>query len=156
MAATSFRRIAIVNRGEAAMRLIHAVREYNTEHDADLQTVALYTDPERGAMFVREADQAYCIGPASFVDARDSQRKNAYLNYAAIEEALIATQAEAVWVGWGFVAEHPDFADLCEHKLDLVFIGPDGECMRRLGDKITSKQMAEAAGVPGATVPWPT
>ncbi len=147
-----FRRIAIVNRGEAAMRLIHAVREYNSEHDSDLKTIALYTNPERRAMFVREADEAYCIGPASFVDERDGQRKNAYLDYAAIERGLVETRAEAVWVGWGFVAEHPDFADLCEKKLGLNFIGPDGECMRRLGDKITSKLMAETAGVPVA--PW--
>ena len=134
------------------MRLIHAVREYNAEHDAGLTAIALYTEPERHAMFVREADQAYCIGPASFVDERDGQRKNAYLNYAAIEQALVETGAEAVWVGWGFVAEHPEFADLCEQKLGLTFIGPDGDCMRRLGDKITSKQIAEAAGVPVA--PW--
>ena len=152
MAARDFRRIAIVNRGECAMRLIHAVREYNSEHDTELTTIALYTDPERHAMFVREADEAYCIGPASFVDDKDGQRKNAYLNYAAIEEALVATDAEAVWVGWGFVAEHPAFADLCEKKLGLTFIGPDGDCMRRVGDKITSKQMAEKAGVPVA--PW--
>jgi acetyl/propionyl-CoA carboxylase alpha subunit/acetyl-CoA carboxylase carboxyltransferase component len=148
----AFRRIAVVNRGEAAMRLIHAVREYNAENGAELSTIALYTEPERHAMFVREADEAYCIGAATFVDERDGQRKNAYLNYAGIEQALVEKQADAVWVGWGFVAEHPDFADLCEKKLGLSFIGPDGDCMRRLGDKITSKQMAEEAGVPVA--PW--
>lgn len=147
-----FKRIAIVNRGESAMRLIHAVREYNAEHGTDLTTIALYTDPERRAMFVREADEAYSIGPASFVDERDGQRKNAYLNYAAIERALVESRAEAVWVGWGFVSEHPKFADLCEKKLGLTFLGPDGDCMRRLGDKITSKLMAEKAGVPVA--PW--
>ncbi len=134
------------------MRLIHAVREYNVEHDAGLRTIALYTDPERRAMFVREADEAHCLGPASYVDEADGQRKNAYLNYAAIEEALLETRADAVWVGWGFVAEHPAFADLCEKKLGLTFIGPDGDCMRRVGDKITSKLMAEKAGVPVA--PW--
>jgi acetyl/propionyl-CoA carboxylase alpha subunit len=58
----AFRRIAVVNRGEAAMRLIHAVREYNAENGAELSTIALYTEPERHAMFVREADEAYCIG----------------------------------------------------------------------------------------------
>ncbi len=134
------------------MRLIHAVREYNVEYDAGLRTIALYTDPERRAMFVREADEAYCLGPASYIDEADGQRKNAYLNYATIEEALLETRADAVWVGWGFVAEHPAFADLCEKKLGLTFIGPDGDCMRRVGDKITSKQMAEKAGVPVA--PW--
>jgi acetyl/propionyl-CoA carboxylase alpha subunit len=152
MANDGFQRVAIVNRGEAAMRLVHAVREYNTEHDAGLTTIALYTDPEQQAMFVREADEAYCIGPASFVDEKDGQRKNAYLNYAGLEEALLQTRADAVWVGWGFVAEHPAFAELCEKKLGLTFIGPDGDCMRRVGDKITSKLMAEKAGVPVA--PW--
>jgi acetyl/propionyl-CoA carboxylase alpha subunit/acetyl-CoA carboxylase carboxyltransferase component len=147
--AVFFRNIAIVNRGEAAMRLIHAVREYNHEHDLDLQTIALYTDPERRAMFVREADIAVPLGPPFFIDA-DGQRKNAYLNYEAIEQALVESGAEAVWVGWGFVAEHPEFADLVEHKLGLTFIGPDGDCMRRLGDKIASKRMAEEAGVPVA------
>ncbi len=152
MASKDFKRIAIVNRGEAAMRLIHAVREYNIEHDAGLTTIALYTDPERQAMFVREADEAYPLGPALFVDEKDGQRKVAYLNYAALEEALLETRADAVWVGWGFVSEHPGFAELCEKKLGLTFIGPDADCMRKLGDKITSKQMAEKAGVPVA--PW--
>ena len=152
MADRLFKRIAIVNRGEAAMRLIHAVREYNIEHDAGLTTIALYTDPERQAMFVREADEAHCLGPALFVDEKDGQRKVAYLNYAALEEALLETNADAVWVGWGFVAEHPAFAELCEEKLGLTFIGPDADCMRQLGDKITSKRMAEKAGVPVA--PW--
>ncbi|MDJ0748508.1 MAG: carboxyl transferase domain-containing protein [Woeseiaceae bacterium] len=152
MTTRAIRRIAIVNRGEAAMRLIHAVREYNAEYEVDIQTIALYTDPERHAMFVREADEAVCIGPATFTDESDGQRRNAYLNYAAIEQALVEKNADAVWVGWGFVAEHPDFAELCEKKLGLAFIGPDADCMRRLGDKITSKQMAEKAGVPVA--PW--
>jgi acetyl/propionyl-CoA carboxylase alpha subunit len=133
------------------VRLIHAVREFNHEHDLELRTIALYTEPERQAMFVREADSAVSLGAATFVD-QNGLRKNAYLNYDAIEHALVKSGAEAVWVGWGFVAEHPEFADLCERKLGLTFIGPDGDCMRRLGDKITSKKMAEEAGVPVA--PW--
>lgn len=147
----SFSNIAIINRGEAAMRLIHAVREYNREFDQDLKTIAYYTDPEKRAMFVREADRAFPLGSPSFIDA-EGQRKNAYLNYGNLERALRESGAEAVWVGWGFVAEHPEFAELCEKRLGLVFIGPDADCMRRLGDKITSKKMAEEAGVPVA--PW--
>jgi len=146
-----FARIAIVNRGESAMRLIHAVREFNREHDLDIKTIALYTEPERRAMFVREASEAVSLGGASFVDQRDGQRKNAYLNYDALEKALLASKADAAWVGWGFVAEHPEFADLCE-RLGINFVGPDGDCMRRLGDKISSKKMAEQVGVPVA--PW--
>ena len=64
---------------------------------------------------------------------------------------LVASGAEAVWVGWGFVAEHAEFADLCD-KLGVVFIGPSGDAMRRVGDKIGAKRLAEEAGVP--VVPW--
>jgi biotin carboxylase len=138
-----FSRIAVVNRGEAAMRLIHAVREINAESGAaPLQTIALYTEAERAASFVREADDSFCIGPAS---ARP------YLDHAVLERALVATGADAVWVGWGFVAEDPAFAELCE-KLRITFIGPSAEAMRKLGDKIGSKLIAEQVGVPVA--PW--
>ena len=145
-----FRRIAIVNRGEPAMRLIHAVRELNREHGLELETVALYTDVDRAAMYVREADDAVAVGPAVYVDDQGRSR-NGYLDYQRLERALVAGRAEAAWVGWGFVAEHPEFAELCR-RLGVVFIGPDPEVMRRLGDKIGSKRLAEAAGVPVA--PW--
>jgi acetyl/propionyl-CoA carboxylase alpha subunit/acetyl-CoA carboxylase carboxyltransferase component len=146
-----FQRIAIVNRGEPAMRLIHAVREFNREHDAQLRPIALYTEPDRHAMFVREADEAYDLGSALFIDPKDGERKVRYLDYVALERALTETRAEAVWVGWGFVSERADFVELCD-RLGIVFIGPSAEVMRKLGDKITSKLLAEAAGVPVA--PW--
>ena len=63
-----FQRVAIVNRGEAAMRFIHAVREFNQEHGTALRTIALFTEPDRHAMFVREADEAVCLGPAQVLD----------------------------------------------------------------------------------------
>ncbi|MEQ6899931.1 carboxyl transferase domain-containing protein [Nocardioides sp. YIM 152588] len=137
----AFRRIAIVNRGEAAMRLIHAVRDLNAE-GADLVTIALHTDVERTAMFVREADEAYLLGRAA---------DRPYIDLAALERALVESRAEAVWVGWGFVAEDPAFADLCA-RLGITFIGPSAEAMRKLGDKIGSKLIAEEVGVPVA--PW--
>ena len=137
-----FTRIAIVNRGEAAMRLIHAVRELNAERGARIETVALHTDGERHAMFVREADLPYSLGPAS---ARP------YLDHAVLERALRETGADAAWVGWGFVAEDPAFAELCE-RIGVTFIGPSAEAMRLLGDKIGSKLLAEEVGVPVA--PW--
>ncbi|MDG6101756.1 ATP-grasp domain-containing protein [Dactylosporangium aurantiacum] len=137
-----FSRVAIVNRGEAAMRLIHAVRDLSAETGERIETVALYTDADRTATFVREADIAYPLGPAS---ARP------YLDHAALERALVETRADAAWVGWGFVAEDPAFAELCE-KLGVTFIGPSPEAMRRLGDKIGSKLVAEEVGVPVA--PW--
>ncbi len=93
-------------------------------------------------MFVREADLAYPLGPAS---ARP------YLDHAVLERALVETGADAAWVGWGFVAEDPAFAELCE-KIGVTFIGPDAEAMRKLGDKIGAKLIAEEVGVPVA--PW--
>ncbi|BCJ76532.1 fused acetyl/propionyl-CoA carboxylase subuit alpha/methylmalonyl-CoA decarboxylase subunit alpha [Catellatospora sp. IY07-71] len=138
-----FSRIAIVNRGEAAMRLIHAVREINAETGAPpIETIALYTEAERTASFVREADDSFCLGPAS---ARP------YLDHALLERALLETRADAAWVGWGFVAEDPAFAELCE-KIGVTFIGPSAEAMLKLGDKIGSKLIAEEVGVPVA--PW--
>ncbi|HEY7076345.1 MAG TPA: biotin carboxylase N-terminal domain-containing protein, partial [Solirubrobacteraceae bacterium] len=145
-----FTRLAVVNRGEAAMRLIHAVRELNESRAEPITLIALYTEPERHAMFVRHADEAYCIGPATTVGA-DGRRLNGYLDYAALERALVATRAQAAWPGWGFVAEHPEFVDLCD-RLGVVFVGPSGDVMRRLGDKIAAKRLAAEAGVPVA--PW--
>ncbi|HJQ06207.1 MAG TPA: carboxyl transferase domain-containing protein [Nocardioides sp.] len=136
-----FSRIAIVNRGEAAMRLIHAVRDLAAAGQ-DLTSIALYTDAERHATFVREADETHGLGPAS---ARP------YLDLEVLERALVATRADAVWVGWGFVAEDPAFVDLCD-RLGITFIGPSAEAMRQLGDKIGSKRIAEQVGVPVA--PW--
>ena len=138
----SFSRIAIVNRGEAAMRLIHAVREINAAGDGPIQTVALHTTGEANAMFVREADLSYDLGPAS---ARP------YLDLGVLERALSESGADAAWPGWGFVAEDPAFVDLCD-RLGVTFIGPSAEAMRQLGDKIGSKLIAEEVGVPVA--PW--
>ncbi len=146
----NFSRIAIINRGEPAMRLINAVQEYNGTHGTDLTTIALYTEPDKRAMFVRRADEAYPLGPAMFTDEHGN-RQVSYLDYPRLEEALVRTRADAAWVGWGFVAEHPDFVAMCE-RLGVWFIGPSSEVMRRLGDKITSKQVAEASNVPVA--PW--
>jgi acetyl/propionyl-CoA carboxylase alpha subunit/acetyl-CoA carboxylase carboxyltransferase component len=136
------KRIAIINRGEAAMRLIHAVRELNAAGGEQIETVALYTDGERSAMFVRESDSAYALGPA--ID-------RPYLDLAVLERALKETGSDAAWVGWGFVAEDPGFAELCE-RIGVTFIGPSAGAMRRLGDKIGSKLLAEEVGVPVA--PW--
>ncbi|MDP4505712.1 ATP-binding protein [Nonomuraea turcica] len=137
-----FSRVAIVNRGEAAMRLIHAVRDLAAETGTRIETVALHTDVDRTATFVREADLSYDLGPAS---ARP------YLDLKVLERALVETGADAAWVGWGFVAEDPAFAELCE-KIGVTFVGPSPEAMRKLGDKIGAKLIAEEVGVPVA--PW--
>jgi acetyl/propionyl-CoA carboxylase alpha subunit/acetyl-CoA carboxylase carboxyltransferase component len=137
-----FSRVAIVNRGEAAMRFILAAREYSVERGVALTSIALFSDAEPQAMFVREADESVRLVSAG---------PNPYLDHAVLERALIAARADAVWVGWGFVAEQPEFAELCR-RLGLVFIGPPPEVTRALGDKIEAKRLAERAGVPVA--PW--
>ncbi len=146
-----FERVAIVNRGEAAMRFIHASREFSHETGINLRTIALFTDPDRQAMFVREADEAIYLGPTHVLDRDTQQLKSTYVDYEYLARALTAARAEAVWVGWGFVAEHAAFADLCR-EMGIVFIGPDGDAMRRVGDKIASKRLAEQAHIP--VVPW--
>ncbi|HYM75361.1 MAG TPA: carboxyl transferase domain-containing protein [Candidatus Dormibacteraeota bacterium] len=146
-----FQRVAIVNRGEAAMRFIHAAREFRDEHGVPLRTIALFTDPERHAMFVLEADEVVSLGPAQFTDPDTHRPKSSYLDYGRLARALAAVRADAVWVGWGFVAEHAAFADLCR-EMGIVFIGPPGDVMRRLGDKIAAKRLAEQSQIPVA--PW--
>jgi len=148
---TQFQRVAIVNRGEAAMRFIHAAHEFSQEQGVPLRTIALFTEPDRHAMFVREADEAFCLGAAFFTDPETQRPKSSYLDYARLEQALAATRADAVWVGWGFVAEHAAFADLCR-EMGVVYIGPSGDVMRQLGDKVAAKRLAEQSQIPVA--PW--
>ncbi len=124
------------------MRLIHAVRDLAAETGTQIETVALHTDVDRTATFVREADFTYDLGPAS---ARP------YLDLEVLERALVESGADAAWVGWGFVAEDPAFAELCD-KIGVTFVGPSAEAMRQLGDKIGAKLIAEEVGVPVA--PW--
>ncbi len=135
---TKISRLAIVNRGEPAMRVIHAVRELNQQRTEPIRLIAMYTEAERDAMFVRHADEAVALS-------------GSYLDYEALERALVEARADAAWVGWGFVAEQPEFAELCE-RLGIVFVGPDPDVMRLLGDKIGAKLLAEESGVPVA--PW--
>jgi acetyl/propionyl-CoA carboxylase alpha subunit/acetyl-CoA carboxylase carboxyltransferase component/phosphopantetheinyl transferase (holo-ACP synthase) len=149
--APGFERLAIVNRGEAAMRLIHAVHEFNRERRTAIRTIALVTTPDRHAMFVREADEAVDLGAPTTADPRDGSPRASYVDLALLEGALREARADAAWVGWGFVAEQPLFAELCE-RLGVVFVGPPPAAMRRLGDKISAKRLAESAGV--AVVPW--
>jgi acetyl/propionyl-CoA carboxylase alpha subunit/acetyl-CoA carboxylase carboxyltransferase component len=133
-----FTRVAIVNRGEAAVRLLRAVRELNLEHGWAIRTVALHTQAERRAMFVREADETVLI---------DGQRP--YLDHGELQRALRASGADAAWVGWGFVAEDPAFAEMCA-GIGVAFIGPPSDVMRRLGDTVAAKLLAEQLGVPVA------
>ena len=139
-----FERIAVVNRGEPAVRLVRAVRELDEEHGRSTRVIALHTEAERRATFVRAADEAVLLrSPAG--------GRSAYLDHDELARALTVSRADAAWVGWGFVAEDPAFAELCA-TLGVAFIGPPPEAMRRLGDKVEAKLLAEQTGVPVA--PW--
>jgi acetyl/propionyl-CoA carboxylase alpha subunit/acetyl-CoA carboxylase carboxyltransferase component len=145
----AFHRLAIVNRGEPAMRLINAVREWNAEERIpprpSLRTIAVYTAVDRRSMFVREADEAVLIGPGE--DTAPDLGPSPYLDYAELERALRQVRADAVWPGWGFVSERAEFVELCD-RLGITFVGPPAPVMRTLGDKIESKRLAERLGVP--------
>ena len=138
-----FSRLAVVNRGEPALRLIRAVRELNDEHGHGIRVIAMHTEDERRATFVRAADEAVLL--------RRTGAGNPYLDHGELGRALRESRADAAWVGWGFVAEDPAFAELCA-SLGVVFVGPPPAAMRLLGDKVQAKVLAEATGVPVA--PW--
>ena len=144
----AFSRVAVVNQGESAMRLINAVREWNAEGRQPLRVIALYAAADRRARFVREADETLMIGPDPDSGA-DSGTLSAspYLDFAELERALVKCRADAVWPGWGLVPEKAELAELCG-RLGIILIGPPAEVMRRLGDKIESTRIAERAGVP--------
>src|SRR5687767_10178356 len=125
------------------MRLIRAVRELNAEHGTGITVIALHTEAERRATFVRAADEA--------VQLRETGTGTPYLDHEELGRALRASRADAAWVGWGFVAEDPAFAELCA-DLGVTFVGPSPEAMRLLGAKVEAKVLAEQAGVPVA--PW--
>ena len=144
MSAQAFRRVAIVNRGEPAMRLINAVREWNAEgrrpaaHDRALHRRRPHGDVRPRGRRGR-ADRARTTrrhGPVSPTSTTPSWSGRCAL-----------ARADAVWPGWGFVSEKAEFARLCR-DLDIVFVGPSPEVMQRLGDKIASKRLAEEVGVP--------
>ncbi len=137
-----FTRIAVVNRGEPAVRLIRAVRELNEEHGYGIKVIALHTEAEQRALFVRLADESVCLREVG-------SPTGPYLDHEELERALRVSRADAVWVGWGFVAEDPAFADLCE-RLGMVFIGPPAAAIRQLCDRIQARLLAEKSGVPVA------
>jgi acetyl/propionyl-CoA carboxylase alpha subunit/acetyl-CoA carboxylase carboxyltransferase component len=144
-----FSRLAIVTRGEPAMRVIHAVRELNGRRADPLRLIALYDQADRDAMFVRHADETVRLSSSTVTGDREG--KVAHLDLAALERALRAAHADAAWVGWGLVAENPEFAELCG-RLGVVFVGPSPAVLRLLADKVAAKQLAERVGIPVA--PW--
>lgn len=128
-----FNRILIANRGEIAVRVIRACKEMG------IFTVAVYSEADAESLHVALADQAICIGPAKTEDS--------YLNQERIISAALATKAQAIHPGYGFLAENADFAALCE-KFGIVFIGPSAEIISRMGDKDAARKLMKTSGVP--------
>jgi len=126
-------KILVANRGEIAVRIMRGCR------DAEIKSVAIYSDCDRAAYHVRLADEVYNVGPAPSVES--------YLNQKKIIEIIKKSGAEAVHPGYGFLAENADFAKLCEDN-DIIFIGPKSETIALLGDKLAARKMAFKAGLP--------
>jgi len=127
------KKLVIANRGEIALRILRACRQL------DILTVALYSDADRNAKYVRLADESVCIGPAS---AQES-----YLNIASVIAAAEVTDANAIHPGYGFLSENADFAEQVENS-GFIFVGPAAETIRTMGDKISAIKAMQSAGVP--------
>jgi acetyl-CoA carboxylase biotin carboxylase subunit len=133
-----FDTVLIANRGEIALRIQRACRGLG------LRTVAVYSEADRDAVYVRQADQALCIGPAA--------PGKSYLDQAAILFAAELSGAQAIHPGYGFLSENAGFVASVE-EAGLSFIGPSAACIRTMGDKVSAKRAMRAAGVP--CVPGP-
>ena len=140
-------RIAIINRGEAALRLISAVRELNQERGTRIITIALFTEPERHALFVREADEAVALGPAMLPTGGAAAAHSAYADLDVLEGALAEARADAAWAGWGFAAEDPAFAELCR-RAGVLLVGPGPEILRLLSDPVALELIASDCAMP--------
>lgn len=128
-----FEKILIANRGEIALRIQRACREMG------IKTVAVHSQADADAKYVKLADESVCIGPAPSAQS--------YLNIPAIISAAEVTDAEAIHPGYGFLSENADFAERVERS-GFVFIGPRPETIRLMGDKVSAKNAMKKAGVP--------
>lgn len=128
-----FQKILIANRGEIAVRIIRACREIG------IKTVAVYSQADKEALHTQLADESICIGSASSADS--------YLNMERIISATIASKAEAIHPGYGFLSENTKFVKMCE-KCNIVFIGPSSEMIARIGNKSEARKTMEEAGIP--------
>ena len=150
MIARPFSHVAVLNRGEAAVRFLRAARHWRRQHRQPLRILALYTHPDAEAPFVRMASAALCLGEP-LVPAETGQLRSAYLDVERVVTLAKAAGADALWPGWGFAAERPELPEACEAH-GLVFLGPSASAMRLLGDKVAAKQLADRLGVPVS--PW--
>ncbi|MFC2075230.1 acetyl-CoA carboxylase biotin carboxylase subunit [Bdellovibrionota bacterium] len=128
-----FKRILIANRGEIAVRVIRACRELG------IKTVAVYSEADRKAPHIQLADYAYFIGGA--------KASESYLNQKKILDVAVASGAEAIHPGYGFLAENTSFAEMCG-KAGVVFIGPPADAVQKMGDKLTARKTMIDSGVP--------
>ena len=128
-----FKKILIANRGEIAVRVVRACKEWG------ISTVAIHSDVDRESMHVKLADESVCVGP--------HQPANSYLNIPAIMSAIELTNSEAVHPGYGFLSENFNFAKILEEN-NVKFIGPSSKLIRMMGDKIQAKKIAKENGLP--------
>ncbi|HCX32301.1 MAG TPA: acetyl-CoA carboxylase biotin carboxylase subunit [Rhodocyclaceae bacterium] len=128
-----FEKVLIANRGEIALRILRACRELG------IKTVAIHSEADAEAKYVKLADESVCVGPAP--------SSGSYLNVPAIISAAEVTDSEAIHPGYGFLSENGEFAERVESS-GFVFIGPRPETIRLMGDKVSAKEAMRAAGVP--------
>ncbi len=127
------KRVLVANRGEIAVRVIRACRALG------LESVAVYSEADRGALHTRLADRAVCIGPAPAAQS--------YLNLAAILATALGTRCDAIHPGYGFLAENAAFAEACVER-GLRFVGPPPHAIRLMGDKLCAREAAARLGIP--------
>jgi acetyl-CoA carboxylase, biotin carboxylase subunit len=128
-----FKKILVANRGEIAVRIIRACKEWG------ISTVAVHSDVDVDSMHVRLADESICIG--------SRQPQNSYLNISALMSAVDVTGAEAIHPGYGFLSENSHFAEIVT-KHGIKFIGPSADLIKKMGDKIQARKIAKQHGLP--------
>ena len=127
------KKVLIANRGEIAIRIMRACREMG------IQSVAVYSEADKEALFAKYADEAHFIGPAPATQS--------YLNMQKVIDAAKKSGADAIHPGYGFLAENPKFASACEQE-GIIFIGPSSRVLALLGDKVAARREMIRAGVP--------
>ncbi len=128
-----FQKVLVANRGEIAVRIIRALREMG------IKTVAVYSEADKEALHTQLADESICIGPAASAES--------YSNMEQIISATVASKAEAIHPGFGFLSENARFVEMCE-KCKIVFIGPNSGLIASMGNKSEARKTMEEAGIP--------
>src|SRR3954465_3528292 len=128
-----YQRILVANRGEIALRIIRACKELGVE------TVAIFSEGDRGSRYLELADEAFCVGPA--------KASESYLKISSVISAAEVGNVQAIHPGYGFLSENAHFNEICR-SCNIGFIGPSPQAMAKLGDKNTARNIAKAANVP--------